>query len=249
MSDYIDDRIEGNFVFLAVRATDGSGRRAGVDLPWIRTNSPDSRASRASWPRRTTGSTGTRRTGSSDAWDSRRSATTPRWRTSTSCAARWTPRRVRIRTPPTRSRPGPNAGRWMIRGSSRASRCVPRTSRSTGIPVHGGWTTCNGGASTPWAVSALHVGGTGIVRGAPFRRRRGLVRLRWLRVRRPGGRRPADVVLRRRVHRRRRPAEHASLSARGLEDAVAALETGATVMDPADPTNMAVTAAESGRAL
>ena len=39
------------------------------------------------------------------------------------------------------------------------------------------------------------------------------------------------------------------LSARGLEDAVAALETGATVMDPADPTNMAVTAAESGRAL
>ena len=73
---------------------------------------------------------------------------------------------------------GPNAGRWMIRGSSRASRCVPRTSRSTGIPVHGGWTTCNGGASTPWAVSALHVGGTGIVRGAPFRRRRGLVRLR-----------------------------------------------------------------------
>ena len=33
MSDYIDDRIEGNFVFLAVRATDGSGRRAGVDLP------------------------------------------------------------------------------------------------------------------------------------------------------------------------------------------------------------------------
>ena len=38
------------------------------------------------------------------------------------------------------------------------------------------------------------------------------------------------------------------LSARGLEDAVAALETGATVMDPADPTNMAVTAAESGRA-
>ena len=39
------------------------------------------------------------------------------------------------------------------------------------------------------------------------------------------------------------------LSARGLEDAVAALETGAAVMDPADPTNMAVTAAESGRAL
>lgn len=35
----------------------------------------------------------------------------------------------------------------------------------------------------------------------------------------------------------------------GLEDAVAALETGAAVMDPADPTNMAVTAAESGRAL
>lgn len=33
MSDYIDDRIEGNFVFLAVRATDGSGRRVGVDLP------------------------------------------------------------------------------------------------------------------------------------------------------------------------------------------------------------------------
>ena len=33
MSDCIDDRIEGNFVFLAVRATDGSGRRAGVDLP------------------------------------------------------------------------------------------------------------------------------------------------------------------------------------------------------------------------
>ena len=33
------------------------------------------------------------------------------------------------------------------------------------------------------------------------------------------------------------------LSARGLEDA------GAAVMDPADPTNMAVTAAESGRAL
>lgn len=30
MSDCIDDRIEGNFVFLAVRATDGSGRRAGV---------------------------------------------------------------------------------------------------------------------------------------------------------------------------------------------------------------------------
>lgn len=27
------------------------------------------------------------------------------------------------------------------------------------------------------------------------------------------------------------------------------LETGAAVMDPADPTNMAVTAAESGRAL
>lgn len=35
----------------------------------------------------------------------------------------------------------------------------------------------------------------------------------------------------------------------GLEDAVAALEAGAAVMDPADPTNMAVTAAESGRAL
>lgn len=33
MSDCIDDHIEGNFVFLAVRATDGSGRRAGVDLP------------------------------------------------------------------------------------------------------------------------------------------------------------------------------------------------------------------------
>lgn len=33
MSDCIDDRIEGNFVFLAVRATDGSGRRARVDLP------------------------------------------------------------------------------------------------------------------------------------------------------------------------------------------------------------------------
>lgn len=31
MSDYIDDRIEGNFVFLAVRATDGSGRRAVMD--------------------------------------------------------------------------------------------------------------------------------------------------------------------------------------------------------------------------
>lgn len=30
---------------------------------------------------------------------------------------------------------------------------------------------------------------------------------------------------------------------------LAALETGAAVMDPADPTNMAVTAAESGRAL
>ena len=39
------------------------------------------------------------------------------------------------------------------------------------------------------------------------------------------------------------------LSARSLEDAVASLETGAAVMDPADPTNMAVTAAESGRAL
>lgn len=48
------------------------------------------------------------------------------------------------------------------------------------------------------------------------------------------------------------PSGIAALAARaggGLEDAVAALETGAAVMDPADPTNMAVTAAESGRAL
>lgn len=90
MSDYIDDRIEGNFVFLAVRATDGSGRRAGVDLPMDPDELARFEGEQGLMARRTTGSTGTRRTGSSDAWDSRRSATTPRWRTSTSCAARWT---------------------------------------------------------------------------------------------------------------------------------------------------------------
>ena len=131
MSDCVDDRIEGNFVFLAVRATDGSDRRAGVDLPM----DPDELA-------RFEGEQGLMapsdyridgysKDGSSDAWDSRRSATTPRWRTSTSCAARWTPRRVRSARRRQGRGLGRNAGRWTIRGSSRASRCVPRPTRRT----------------------------------------------------------------------------------------------------------------------
>ena len=122
----------------------------------------------------------------------------------------------------------------MIRGSSRASRCVPRTSRSTGIPVHGGWDDLQWRGLDPLGrlgasmseerglYGALRSGGVADsfdYAGYAYAAREDDDRQMWCSD--DGYIVDADLP------------NMPPLSARGLEDAVAALETGATVMDPA----------------
>lgn len=154
MSDCIDDRIEGNFVFLAVRATDGSGRRAGVDLPM----DPDE----------------------------------------------------------------------LARFEGEQGLMAPSDYRIDGYSKDG--IVGRMGFAPFRDDSPLEVDYAGYAYAA----REDDDRQMWCSD--DGYIVDADLP------------NMPPLSARGLED-VAALETGAAVMDPADPTNMAVTAAESGRAL
>lgn len=171
MSDYIDDRIEGNFVFLAVRATDGSGRRAGVDLPM----DPDELA-------RFEGEQG-------------------------------------FMAP----------SDYRIDGYSK-----------DGIVGRMGFAPFRGASMSEerGLYGALRSGGVADsfdYADYAYAAREDDDRQMWC----SDDGYIVDVDL----------PNMPPLSARGLEDAVAALETGAAVMDPADPTNMAVTAAESGRSL
>lgn len=131
MSDCIDDRIEGNFVFLAVRATDGSGRRAGVDLPM----DPDELA-RFEGEQGLMAPSDYRIDGYSKDGIVGRMGFAPFRDDSPLEDVNLLCRAVDAAS---RSDPHaadkvaawPNAGRWMIRGSSRTSRCVPRPTRRT----------------------------------------------------------------------------------------------------------------------
>lgn len=219
MSDYIDDRIEGNFVFLAVRATDGSGRRVGVDLPM----DPDELA-------RFEGEQGFMAPSDYRIDGYSKDGIIGR-----------------MGFAPFRDDSPLEDVNLLCRASSRASRCVPRTFLSTGIPVRGGWATCNGGASTPLGrlgasmaeerglYGALRAGGVADSFDYAYAAREDDDRQMWCSD--DGYIVDADLP------------NMPPLSARSLEDAVASLETGAAVMDPADPTNMDVTATESGRTL
>lgn len=196
MSDYIDDRIEGNFVFLAVRATDGSGRRAGVDLPM----DPDELA-RFEGEQGLMAPSDYRIDGYSKDGIVGRMGFAP-FRDDSPLEDV----NLLCRAVDAASRSDPHAADKVAAWAECWEVDDPRVLagvavRSADIPIHR-YSRPRGmddlqwrGLDPPGPSRRLHVGGTGIVRGAPFRRRRGLVRLRWLRVRRPGGRRPADVVL------------------------------------------------------
>lgn len=220
MSDYIDDRIEGNFVFLAVRATDGSGRRAGVDLPM----DPDELA-RFEGEQGLMAPSDYRIDGYSKDGIVGRMGFAP----------------FRDDSP--------------LEDVNLLCRAVDAASRSADIPIHR--------YSRPRGMDDLQWRGLDPLGrlGASMSEERGLYG-----ALRSGG--VADsfdyagyaYAAREDDDRQMWCSDDGyivdsdlpnmpPLSARGLEDAVAALETGAAVMDPADPTNMAVTAAESGRAL
>ena len=183
MSDYIDDRIEGNFVFLAVRATDGSGRRAGVDLPM----DPDELA-RFEGEQGLMAPSDYRIDGYSKDGIVGRMGFAP-FRDDSPLEDV----NLLCRAVDAASRSDPHAADKVAAWAECWEVDDPRVLagvavRSADIPIHRysrprGMDDLQWRGLDPLAVSALHVGGTGIVRGAPFRRRRGLVRLRWLRVR------------------------------------------------------------------
>lgn len=220
MSDYIDDRIEGNFVFLAVRATDGSGRRAGVDLPM----DPDELA-RFEGEQGFMAPSDYRIDGYSKDGIVGRMGFAP----------------FRDDSP--------------LEDVNLLCRAVDAASRSADIPIHR-YSRPRGMDDLQWRgldplgrlgasmseerglYGALRSGGVADsfdYAGYAYAAREDDDRQMWCSD--DGYIVDADLP------------NMPPLSARGLEDAVAALETGAAVMDPADPTNMAVTAAESGRAL
>lgn len=220
MSDYIDDRIEGNFVFLAVRATDGSGRRAGVDLPM----DPDELA-RFEGEQGLMAPSDYRIDGYSKDGIVGRMGFAP----------------FRDDSP--------------LEDVNLLCRAVDAASRSADIPIHR-YSRPRGMDDLQWRgldplgrlgasmseerglYGALRSGGVADsfdYAGYAYAAREDDDRQMWCSD--DGYIVDADLP------------NMPPLSARGLEDAVAALETGAAVMDPADPTNMAVTAAESGRAL
>lgn len=220
MSDCIDDRIEGNFVFLAVRATDGSGRRAGVDLPM----DPDELA-RFEGEQGLMAPSDYRIDGYSKDGIVGRMGFAP----------------FRDDSP--------------LEDVNLLCRAVDAASRSADIPIHR-YSRPRGMDDLQWRgldplgrlgasmseerglYGALRSGGVADsfdYAGYAYASREDDDRQMWCSD--DGYIVDADLP------------NMPPLSARGLEDAVAALETGAAVMDPADPTNMAVTAAESGRAL
>lgn len=220
MSDCIDDRIEGNFVFLAVRATDGSGRRAGVDLPM----DPDELA-RFEGEQGLMAPSDYRIDGYSKDGIVGRMGFAP----------------FRDDSP--------------LEDVNLLCRAVDAASRSADIPIHR-YSRPRGMDDLQWRgldplgrlgasmseerglYGALRSGGVADsfdYAGYAYAAREDDDRQMWCSD--DGYIVDADLP------------NMPPLSARGLEDAVAALETGAAVMDPADPTNMAVTAAESGRAL
>lgn len=211
MSDYIDDRIEGNFVFLAVRATDGSGRRAGVDLPM----DPDELA-------RFEGEQGLMAPSDYRIDGYSKDGIVGR-----------------MGFAPFRDDSPLEDVNLLCRAVDAASRSDPHAADKVAA-----WAEC-------WEVDDPRVLAGVAVRSADipihrYSRPRGMDDLQW-RGLDPLGRLGASMSEERVVDADL--PNMPPLSARGLEDAVAALETGAAVMDPADPTNMAVTAAESGRAL
>lgn len=203
MSDYIDDRIEGNFVFLAVRATDGSGRRAGVDLPM----DPDELA-------RFEGEQGLMAPSDYRIDGYSKDGIVGR-----------------MGFAPFRDDSPLEDVNLLCRAVDAASRSDPHAADKVAA-----WAEC-------WEVDDPRVLAGVAVRSADsfdyagyaYAAREDDDRQMWCSD--DGYIVDADLP------------NMPPLSARGLEDAVAALETGAAVMDPADPTNMAVTAAESGRAL
>ena len=211
MSDYIDDRIEGNFVFLAVRATDGSGRRAGVDLPM----DPDELA-RFEGEQGLMAPSDYRIDGYSKDGIVGRMGFAP-FRDDSPLEDV----NLLCRAVDAASRSDPHAADKVAAWAECWEVDDPRVLagvavRSADIPIHR-YSRPRGMDDLQWrgldplgrlgASMSEERGLYGALRSGGVA---GLVRLRWLRVRRPGGRRPADVVLRRRVHRRRRPAEHAS---------------------------------------
>ena len=216
MSDYIDDRIEGNFVFLAVRATDGSGRRAGVDLPM----DPDELA-------RFEGEQGLMAPSDYRIDGYSKDGIVGR-----------------MGFAPFRDDSPLEDVNLLCRAVDAASRSDPHAADKVAA-----WAEC-------WEVDDPRVLAGVAVRSADipihrYSRPRGMDDLQW---------RGYAYAAREDDDRQMWCSDDGyivdadlpnmpPLSARGLEDAVAALETGAAVMDPADPTNMAVTAAESGRAL
>ena len=228
MSDYIDDRIEGNFVFLAVRATDGSGRRAGVDLPM----DPDELA-------RFEGEQGLMAPSDYRIDGYSKDGIVGR-----------------MGFAPFRDDSPLEDVNLLCRAVDAASRSDPHVAvRSADIPIHR-YSRPRGMDDLQWRgldplgrlgasmseerglYGALRSGGVADsfdYAGYAYAAREDDDRQMWCSD--DGYIVDADLP------------NMPPLSARGLEDAVAALETGAAVMDPADPTNMAVTAAESGRAL
>ena len=221
MSDYIDDRIEGNFVFLAVRATDGSGRRAGVDLPM----DPDELA-RFEGEQGLMAPSDYRIDGYSKDGIVGRMGFAP-FRDDSPLEDV----NLLCRAVDAASRSDPHAADkvaawaecWEVddpRGLDPLGRLGASMSEERGL------------------YGALRSGGVADsfdYAGYAYAAREDDDRQMWCSD--DGYIVDADLP------------NMPPLSARGLEDAVAALETGAAVMDPADPTNMAVTAAESGRAL
>lgn len=250
MSDYIDDRIEGNFVFLAVRATDGSGRRAGVDLPM----DPDELA-RFEGEQGLMAPSDYRIDGYSKDGIVGRMGFAP-FRDDSPLEDV----NLLCRAVDAASRSDPHAADkvaawaecWEV-GDPRVLAGV--AVRSADIPIHR-YSRPRGMDDLQWRgldplgrlgasmseerglYGALRSGGVADsfdYAGYAYAAREDDDRQMWCSD--DGYIVDADLP------------NMPPLSARGLEDAVAALETGATVMDPADPTNMAVTAAESGRAL
>lgn len=250
MSDYIDDRIEGNFVFLAVRATDGSGRRAGVDLPM----DPDELA-RFEGEQGLMAPSDYRIDGYSKDGIVGRMGFAP-FRDDSPLEDV----NLLCRAVDAASRSDPHAADKVAAWAECWEVDDPRVLagvavRSADIPIHR--------YSRPRGMDDLQWRGLDPLGrlGASMSEERGLYG-----TLRSGG--VADsfdyagyaYAAREDDDRQMWCSDDGyivdsdlpnmpPLSARGLEDAVAALETGAAVMDPADPTNMAVTAAESGRAL
>lgn len=250
MSDYIDDRIEGNFVFLAVRATDGSGRRAGVDLPM----DPDELA-RFEGEQGLMAPSDYRIDGYSKDGIVGRMGFAP-FRDDSPLEDV----NLLCRAVDAASRSDPHAADKVAAWAECWEVDDPRVLagvavRSADIPIHR-YSRPRGMDDLQWRgldplgrlgasmseerglYGALRSGGVADsfdYAGYAYAAREDDDRQMWCSD--DGYIVDADLP------------NMPPLSARGLEDAVAALETGATVMDPADPTNMAVTAAESGRAL